>query len=123
MGLFGGSSQSTSSINSSIDFSPIIQFGTDQSSTQDKVNDLTSTTSPKLDDSLGLSASVGVGVGGTGSGGPATTSRIQDEDLQPIETTTSPLISKGLDINPYYLLGGVGALSLVYYFTKRKKGK
>ncbi|AXX87156.1 hypothetical protein AMRN_1420 [Malaciobacter marinus] len=120
MGLFGGSSQSTSSVVSSIDFSPIIQFGEDQTSTQDKVNRQDATTSPKLDDSLGLSASVGV-AGGTG--GPAQTSRYQEEDAQPKEAGV--LRNIGTDDNKklLYIIGGVGAIGAIYLLINKKSKK
>ena len=117
--LSGGSSQSTSSLVSSIDFSPVIQFGSDQDSTQDKVNKQTATVSPELDDSLGLSASVGV-LGG--SGGMASTTRVQDE--QPTGTASTGEYSgfSGLSsINPVYLGLGVAGVALIAYFSKGKK--
>jgi LPXTG-motif cell wall-anchored protein len=119
MGLFGGSSQSTSSVVSTINFDPTIQFGENQEATSEKTLDQTATTSPRLDDSLGLSASVGVGVGGTGSGGTATTSRLQDE-------STAPTLAKadGVITNNQYLIYGGIALAVgggVYFFMKKKK--
>ena len=120
MSLFGGSSQSTSSVVSTINFDPTIQFGEDLESTSEKQIDQTATTSPRQDNSLGLSASVGVGVGGTGSGGTATTSRMQDESVQPTLSRVNDLVSN----NMLYIVGGVVAVGVgAYYLTKKKKKK
>ncbi len=73
MGLFGGSSQSTSSIVSTIDFSPVMQFGADQNSTQDKINRQEATVSPiQKDEGWRLNASAGVawGKNPVATGGP-----------------------------------------------------
>jgi len=80
MGLFGGSSQSTSTLSSIIDFSPHINFGEGNTSSSEKTTEQTATTSPELDDSMSAAASVGV-LGGTG--GPASLAQSKD-DLQPI---------------------------------------
>lgn len=119
MGLFGGSSQSTSSVVSTINFDPLIQFGEDLESTSEKIIEQTATTSPRQDNSLGVSASVGVGLGGSGSGGAATTSRMQEE-------STTPTLSKVRDTitsDSLILYGGlVLAIGTGYYFfTKKKK--
>lgn len=124
MGMFGGSSMSTSTITSSIDFSPVIQFGESQSARQDKVNEQTQSVSPKLDESMTASASVGVGVGGDGTGGTASTNRVQEEDQQPLKTTSASLGKNFLeDINPTYLVAGAGAVALFMYTKKNKKKK
>jgi len=120
MGLFGGSSQSTSSVVSTINFDPSIQFGEDLESTSEKVIEQTATTSPRQDNSLGLSASVGVGLGGSGSGGTATTSRMQDESTKP----TLSKVSDALSSNNLLLYGGlVVAVGTGYYFLSKKKKK
>lgn len=119
--LSGGSSQSTSSLVSNIDFSPIMQFGSDQTSSFDRTNEQTATVTPKLDDSLGVAASVGF-LGGTA--GPATMARTQEEDTQPIGTTAAATTPLNLSsINPTYAAMGVGGIALLYFFTNKKKKK
>jgi len=120
MGLFGGSSQSTSSSSNILDFNPVFNIGDANSTALDKTLDQTATTSPRLDDSFGLSASVGVGVGGTGSGGTAQTSRQQQEDYQPI-TTKSASETNGVNgTNLIYIITAlIGGGALVYYATKK----
>ena len=120
MGLFGGSSLSTSSSSNILDFNPIFNIGDGNETALDKTLDQTATTSPRLDDSFGLSASVGVGVGGTGSGGTAQTSRQQQEDYQPI-TTKSATESNGVSgVNLTYLFVAlIGGGALVYYAVKK----
>lgn len=112
-----GNAQSTSSVVSSIDFSPIIQFGEEQNSAQDKVNHQTQEVSPKQDN--GFTASVGVGVGGAGSGG-AVARTTTEEDTQPKETYI-PTTGTRLDKNFMYVGAGVLALGGLYYITKKKK--
>ncbi len=116
MGFFGGSSQSTSSLVSSIDFSPVIQFGEDIGATQDKIVSQTQSVTPKLDDSH--TASVGV-LGGTG-GAVGKSGDIGGE--QPTNTEILP-IGKGLDINPTVLyVAGAGIIVFLGFkaFSKKK---
>lgn len=120
MGLFGGGSSSTSGVTSSIDFSPIIQFGEDQSSSFDKKLDQTQDISPKFDDSTGISASVGVA---GGAGGPASTARQQQEEYsQPTQTAplqTMPFKTVGSSMG----LMGLGALFIGGAFLLNNKKK
>lgn len=120
MGLFGGSSQSTSSSSNVLDFAPIFNIGDGIESSQEKKLDQTTSTSPRLDDSFGLSASVGVGVGGQGSGGLASTSRSQTEDHQPLNTKTVTEGGQMQKYTPLLALGGVGMLA---FYLINKKGK
>ncbi len=111
MAFMGGDSQSTGSVVSSIDFSPILNFGDGNEAIQDKTFEQTASTSPRLDGSLGVSASVGVG----GNGGTATTSRQQSESaIDELERVT------GINQNTLYVIGGVLVLGVVYFFKKRK---
>jgi len=118
MAFLGGDSQSTSSLVSAIDFSPVIQFGKDQSAKQDKVSRQDATVSPRLDGSMGLS--VGVGVGGAGTGGAV--SRQQQEDMQPKQTGGMPTLA-GNKNTLYYLIGGIALVGVAYSFSKKKKKK
>lgn len=115
----GGSSQSTSSVTSNIDFSPILNFGDGNEARFDKAMEQVSSVSPKLDDSFGMAASVGV-LGG--SGGPAQM-RKQD-DSQPTEIRTSGGKSS-LPVRDYapYLIGGLAIIGGVYLLKSNKKGK
>lgn len=119
MGFFGGGSSSTSSVISSIDFSPVIQFGEDQNSTQDKINRQDATVSPSLDDSTGLSASVGIA---GGSGGPASTTRMQEQGAN-VKTESPLTIGKNAleNLNPYWLIGGAGLVVVTLLLKKKKK--
>lgn len=112
-----GNAQSTSAVTSSIDFSPVIQFGSDQNSTQDKVNHQVQSVSPKQDNSA--TASVGVGVGGQGSGGAVAKHQLE-RDAQPTGTAE---ISTGMQLPNKNLLligAGVAGLAGIYFFTKKK---
>lgn len=123
MGLFGGSSQSTSSSSNILDFNPVFNIGDGNTSKQDKELSATQSTSPELDDSFGLSASVGVGVGGTGSGGTAQLSRSQEEDNQPLTTKTATTTSA--QDNTMFLYGAIalGGFGLFYLMSKKKRAK
>ncbi len=114
--MFGsGNSQTSTSLISSIDFSPVINFGQDNKGEVDKTNDQTSSLTPKQDNST--TASVGVGLGGSGSGGSV--QRVQDEN------SINPL--KGLNARDknkiFYLLGGAIGLTGVYLIVKSTKQK
>lgn len=114
MGLFGGSSQSTGSVVSSIDFSPVIQFGEDIESGFKKSTTQTAETSPRLDDSFGVSAVVPIG-SSTGSLS-ATTSREQtEESLEAFESQDTKLSNNAL-----LLLGGVAIVGGYFLFKKGK---
>lgn len=120
MGIFGGASQSTSSSSNILDFAPIFNIGDGITSSQRKTLDQTTSTSPKLDDSFGLAASVGVGVGGDGTAGPASFSRMQQEDTQPLKIKN--VASNNADFEKYipYALA-VGGASVAYYLYKKNK--
>lgn len=121
MGLFGGSSQSTSSSSNVLDFNPVFNIGDSNSASQEKSLDTAQTISPQLDDSTGVSASVGVGVGGQGSGGLATLEK-GGQSQQPIQTATKSTGTMD-NINPTYLVAGAGVLALVLFMKKKKKSK
>lgn len=116
MGLFGGSSQSTSTSSNILDFNPVINIGENNSSALDKALEQTATVSPKLDDSIGVSAVVPV-MSTTGANSAELT-RQQTEDLQPIETATAT--GTGLSsVNPIYLIGGLVAIGGLIYSMKK----
>lgn len=117
MGFFGGSSQSVSSASNIMDFNPVFNIGDNNTSAQDKTLSSSQTTSPKLDDSTNLSASVGLGFGGSGSGGTATSVKSGD-DTQP--TGIAELKSGISSINPLYIILGVGGI-ILYKIIKKKK--
>lgn len=104
MGLFGGSSQSTSSSSNILDFAPVFNIGEDITSSTDKTLEQTSSVAPKLDDSIGVSASVGVA---GGSGGTATLQRSQNEDAQPtVVKSANSSDNKMSELLPFLLIGG-----------------
>lgn len=121
MGLFGGSSQSTSSSSNILDFAPTFNIGDGITSTLDKQLDQTTSTSPRLDDSFGLSAAVGVALGdGDATGGTASTSRSQQEDNQPL--TVDNISGEKMELGkylPYVLVGGAGLTALYLYKSKK----
>ena len=120
MGMFGGSSMSTSSIVSSIDFSPIMNIGDSNSADLDKRAEQSAVTSPKLDESMTASASVGVGVGGDGSGGTASTSRLQNENV-PTAGTSGNVFKD--NPNLIYIVGGVAGVGILSMMLANKKKK
>lgn len=121
MGLFGGSSQSTSSSSNVMDFNPVINIGENNSSSLDKQLDQTSTLSPSQKDdgwSLSAAASAGVALAPYSSASGGTAQLEQTEDLQPIETTTAT--GTGLSsVNPIYLIGGLVAIGGLIYSMKK----
>lgn len=121
MGFLGGSSQSTSTALNTLDFSPVFNLGDGNSSAMDKTFDNNQTTSPRLDDSTGISASTGVGFGGSGSGGTAQTSRQQLEDKQPTQVKPANSSILPTSINPTYLLIGGGVIAVLLVLKKRFK--
>lgn len=119
MGFFGGSAQSTNSIMNNIEFAPNIQFGDgNDSAVRKETGGQTSTVTPKLDDSIGVAASVGV-LGG--SGGPASFSRAQD-DVKPVNTSYAKPVLDGASNTALYIGLGVALLGggLFIYSTKKK---
>jgi len=123
MGLFGGSSQSTSSSSNILDFNPVFNIGDGNTSKQDKELTSTQSTSPELDDSFGLSASVGVGVGGQGSGGMASLQRSENEDNQPLTTATATTTTTAQNNMFLYGVLALGGFGLFYFLNKKKKRK
>lgn len=127
MGLFGGSSSSSSSLNNSLAFNPIINVG--DSNKADSLNKQkgTADASATAKDEFGMTASVGVGVGGgSGSGGPATSSRIGDvQPMKKKDTGNDNFFNDGImsKINPMYAAGAVAIVGAGYYFLKKKKAK
>lgn len=118
-GVFGGgSAQSTSSVTSTIDFSPVFNIGDDNESAIDKKLEQTSSVTPKLDESM--TASVGVGVaGGSGSGGAV----MRSEDVpQPILRGSGKVF---LEENKQliYLAGAVAGGVILVKTLKNKKKK
>ena len=120
MGLFGGSSQSTSSSSNVLDFNPVFNIGDNNSAAQEKSLDTAQTISPQLDDSTGVSASVGV-LGG--SGGLASLSDGDMTAQQPMQTATASNANTLSSINPLYLISGIGLIGLILVMKKTKKKK
>lgn len=115
--MMGGSSQSTSSLVSNLELSPIFTLGADNKSTVDKITEQTATTSPRQDASA--TASVGVGVGGDGRGGAV--QRIQDESGV---VSSFPSLSNADKQKLLYVglaAAGVGGIYLVANRKKKKK--
>lgn len=119
----GGSAQNTSSVQSSIDFAPIIQFGSQQDANLERTSSNEASLSPEQ--SGGGSLGVGVGVGG-GSGSAAMPTTSVSGDKAPVvfsdmpglnaESPLSTLIS-----NPTYLLVGGALIGAVVLLKKKKK--
>ncbi|PLY11382.1 MAG: hypothetical protein C0626_02090 [Arcobacter sp.] len=121
MGMFGGSSMSTSSIVSAIDFSPVMNIGDSNSADFEKRSEQSATVAPKLDESMTASASVGVGVGGDGSGGTASTSRLQNENIPTAGTSGNVFKDNPNLIYIVAGLAGVGVVSMMLVKKKKKK--
>lgn len=117
MGLFGGSSQSTSQLTSSIAFNPVIQLGDGNRSDNTQKAEQTATQTPTLKDELALSAAWG---GGQASSGLSDTTSATDN--QPTATSATTSASNPLaNVNPTYL--GIGAIVLGGYMLISQKGK
>lgn len=121
MGLFGGSAQATNSNQANILFNPQVNVG-DGSTKSSSDFDPISTTSPKLDDSLGVSASVAMAPGSSASSG---LQRSQREDGSPI-TNTQPYYQQPQnksDFDKYmpYVAVGAGAYMILKSIKKNKK--
>lgn len=118
----GGSAQNTSSINSSIDFSPIIQFGEDQTSTQDKINKQEAALSPEQDAGFGASLGIGVG-GGSGSASLSQPSSSYESGKTTSFSDTPGIQKSGLEalgITPTQALIGISVVAAAYLFKKKK---
>jgi len=115
MGIFGGSSSSSQSLNNAITFNPVTNIGDDNDtdSSAEQRSEARSTATTK--DEFGLSAGVAFG------GGDATGGEVSDTDTQPMQTLKSSSLPFNQDILLYGGLG-VAVLGGAYYLLK-KKGK
>jgi len=118
--MLGGSAQSTSGVTSSIDFSPVIQFGEKQDAKIDKEASQTQTQTPRQDAST--TASVGLGFGGDGSGGTVMKSQAEDTAL-PVSSTSDKDIFKTVGSNMGILAIGALALGGAYILGNGNKKK
>lgn len=124
---FGGTAASSSSLNNTLSFSPVINVGDSNSAESRNKQKGSSEAAATTKDEFGMTASVGVGVGGgTGKGGPATSSRIGDvQPMKKKDTGNDNFFNDGImsKINPMYAAGAVAVVGVGYYFVKKKKSK
>lgn len=134
MGLFGGSSQSTSSSSNVLDFNPVFNIGDSNSASQEKSLDTAQTISPQQKDEASLSwdflnpkvsASAGVAMapGSSAMGGTSSLSDESGQAQQPMQTATASNANTLSSINPIYLIGGIGLIGLILVMKKTKKKK
>lgn len=120
--LFGSDNQISTSLTNSIFFNPSINVGDGNKQEQRQTTDLTSTFTPKMDNSA--TASVGVGVaGGSGSGGAV--AKGETTAIQPMKTkpAVSGVFTNGLTTENKILLALAGATVLgVYYMNNKQNG-
>jgi len=118
MGLFGGSSSSSSSLTNSITFNPNIIVGEDNTAENRSEQKASSEASATTKDEFGLSAGVAFG------GGDAMGGAVSDTDTQPMAKPQFDFFAD--DKTKLYLIGG-GALVLLFggykLLKKRKKRK
>jgi hypothetical protein len=120
MGLFGGSSSSTQSLNNTFSFNPVINVGDENSSDASARLKGSSDATSSQKDELGLSA--GVAFGGNAEGGEVSVS----DDSQPMgkqkaDDSSFFLGNTGL-INPMYLIAAA-AVGVGILIFKSKKSK
>lgn len=129
MSIFGSSAQATVNNQANISYSPFLNLGDDNVSSQKEWFAPTATASPKQDNSLGLAASVAVG---SGDAGQATTTRREDPFTD--NSSSSPYSPKDFfnddfktNVTKYlpYALGltGIYILAKTYQKTQKRKSK
>lgn len=122
MGIFGGSSSSSSTLNNAIAFNPIINVGDENraDSTTKQKGSAEATATAK--DEFGMSAGFALGPNSQAQGGPLTRSG----DVQPMSRAAAGdgnFFSNGMmsNINPLYAGFAVVASGAAFYIIKKRK--
>jgi len=115
MGLFGGSSSSSQSLNNAITFNPIFNIGDDNNADSQAEQRSEASATAATKDEFGLSAGAALGANSNAQGGA-----VSDTDTQPTAQLQS--LSSGID-NQMLIYGGVGVAVLLGGFLILKKGK
>lgn len=114
MGLFGGSSSSSQTLNNSISFNPVVNVGEGNDGSIDAQSRQEATSTASNKDEFGLSAGVAVGAGSSAMGGSVGVG----DDVQPMPA--QPARSGiGGDNALLYAGGGIALLALVYMAAKK----
>ena len=125
MGIFGGSSSSSSTLNNAIAFNPIITVGDDNKADSTTKQKGTATATATAKDEFGMSAGFALGPNSQAQGGPIARSG----DVQPmskIPAKNDNFFKDGVSlssINPLYAAGGVLLAAGVYFIYKMNKAK
>ena len=122
MGIFGGSSSSSSTLNNAIAFNPIINVGDDNEadSTTKQRGSAEATATAK--DEFGMSAGFAIGPNSQAQGGPLS----RTGDIQPMSKSQAKddnFFSDGImsKINPLYIVGVLAAGGAGYFLYKKSK--
>lgn len=133
MGLFGGSSSSSSSLQNSIAFNPIINVGHDNTADNRTKQRGSADAKAEAKDEFGLSAGLALAPGSSASGGPVT--GIGDRqpasypyymgagDVQPMaqEKSDNSFFNGPKKINPLYIAVALGGSVILYLMIKKSK--
>jgi LPXTG-motif cell wall-anchored protein len=125
MGIFGGSSSSSSTLNNAIAFNPIITVGDDNKaeSTTKQKGSAEATATAK--DEFGMSAGFALGPNSQAQGGPLSRSG----DIQPMKAAPARdgnFFSDGgfmSNINPIFLLSGLVFIGGAAFIIAKKRKK
>ena len=125
MGIFGGSSSSSSTLNNAIAFNPIITVGDGNKADSTTKQKGTAKATATAKDEFGMSAGFALGPNSQAQGGPIARSG----DVQPmskIPAKNDNFFKDGVSlssINPLYAAGGVLLAAGVYFIYKMNKAK
>lgn len=121
MGLLGGSAQGTITNSANISYSPVLIWGEDNKSDREDYFAPTQDVSPKLDESMGVSAGVAIGAGSSAQGGTVAREEsptISDKDnLNPTFGQQAPKDKNNVLIGGAIIIGG----AILYKTFKKAK--
>ena len=131
MGIFGGSSSSSSTLNNAIAFNPIITVGDNNKADSTTKQKGTAKATATAKDEFGMSAGFALGPNSQAQGGPIARSVpiARSGDVQPmskIPAKNDNFFKDGVSlssINPLYAAGGVLLAAGVYFIYKMNKAK
>ena len=119
MGIFGGSSSSSSTLNNAIAFNPIITVGDDNKSDSTTKQKGTATATATAKDEFGMSAGFALGPNSQAQGGALS----RTGDIQPMSKAPASDGSFFSNINPIFLLSGLVFIGGAAFIIAKKRKK